>query len=564
MRSALCHHADVNASPVAPFEPLRIAEYRRLLGGTFVSAFGIFVHAVAASWVMLELTRSPFMVSLVTASAFLPRLLSGIPAGALADIVDRRTLLAWSNALNAALGLGLAWLFVSDRLTPALLIALSLALGVGSSVSLPAYHAIVPDLLPRRLVAQAVSIQSGTFNVARAVGPAIGGLLVAAGHAGAAFAFNGLSYLFISAAALSLPRRASSDDPEAVTKAMMTGFRYARHTPMFLRLTLITAMFAATAGSVQPLLPNVASDHLGLGAAGYGLLLACFGGGALVGAFTRARALSWVRSRSLVPIGLVGFGLAGVVFGLLRTAALNAIALSVVGLFWVWTLATLNATVQLSSPRWVRGRAMGIYLLAFTGLYPIGALSAGAVAEVIGAAPTVSLFCAATAVIGLVSHRIPLPDASEIVEPVMPDEWPARPHGASRVHGGPVVVVTEWEIEPRDVAPFVEAMRDLRRHRRRTGASRWVLFRNAESPRKMTEVFEVSDWQEHLRQHTRLDGEAVAAIERARTFDRAGGPRTRHLVGIDVLDPSGPPDWEQLLAVHEDLHREDGSIRLDR
>jgi MFS family permease len=552
------------AVPSSDFAPLKVPGYRRLLAGTFVSALGIFLHAVAAAWVMLVMTDSPFMVSLVTASAFLPRLLSGIPAGALADIVDRRTILVVANTVNAATGLLLAWLQMTGRLTPALLIALGVALGLGSSVVLPAYQAIVPDLLDRSLVPSAMSLQSGFFNVARAVGPAIGGALVAAGYPEGAFALNGVTYLAVALAAMSLRGRFDADDPEPVRRAMATGLRYVRHTPMFMRLILLTVLFALTASAVQPLLPNVARDALGLDAFGYGMLFACFGGGALVGALMHGRVRKALPYRTMIPTAMLGFGLAGAAFGLMRLPLASGALLTLVGMSWTWTLATMNATVQLSSARWVRGRAMGIYLLAFTGTYPIGAIIAGAVAEVIGAAETVAVMCALTALVALMARRLDIPDVREIVDPVLPDEWTSQPHAETEVSGSPVVVVTEWEIDSRDLPEFLAAMRELRRHRHRTGAHRWVLFRDADRPGHMVEVFEVADWQEHLRQHARMDGEAVAAIRHARTFDRGDGPRTRHHVGVDVTDPTAHPEWEDLAAIHRDLHEADGSIPLGR
>jgi MFS family permease len=550
-------------APASDLAPLRVAGYRRLLLGTVVSALGIFLHAVAAAWVMLEMTGSPFMVSLVTASAFLPRLISGIPAGALADIVNRRTILVVGNTVNAGTGGLLAWLQATGRMTPALLIGLSVALGLGSSVVLPAYQAIVPDLLPRELVASAMSLQSGFFNVARAIGPAVGGALVAAGLPEAAFGLNGASYLVVAAAAMTLSGRFSADDPEPVRQAMATGLRYIRHTPVFLRIVLVTVLFALTASAVQPLLPNVAHDALGLDAFGFGMLFAGFGGGALVGAVLHGRVRAKLPYRMMIPLAMFGFGFSGVVFGLLRLPILNGVAIAFVGLFWTWTLATMNATVQLSSPRWVRGRAMGIYLLAFTGTYPLGALMAGAVAEVIGAAEAVTIMCGLTLLVAFAARRIDIPDVREISDPVLPDDWTARPHAVVEVSGSPVSVVTRFEIDRDDMPEFLEAMRALRRERYRTGAHRWVLFREADHPSVMVEAFEVPDWQEHLRQHARMDGDTVAAIERARAFDRGDGPRTRHYVGTDVLDPSGPPAWEELLAVHRDMHLADGSFALD-
>ncbi|MDP8961210.1 MAG: MFS transporter [Actinomycetota bacterium] len=547
----MTHTAPARSSTLAP---LRIVDYRRLLGGTFVSAVGLFLHAVAASWVMLELTGSPFMVGVVTASTFIPRLFAGIPAGALADIIDRRGILIWANAASAALALVLARLEYSGELTPALLVVLSLGLGLAGAINLPAFQATVPDLVPRGLVANAVSLQSGTFNVARVAGPAVGGLLVGAGRSDLAFALNGVSYLFVTAAALTLRGAFRAEDPVPVRQAMVTGLRFVRHTGLIMRVVVITSLFALTSASVQTLLPNVAQDALGLGARGYGGLYACFGGGALLGALLLERARQLIPGRWVIPLAITGFGIAGVAFGFVRLPPVNGALLALLGLFWVWTLATLNATVQLSSPRWVRGRAMGIYLLAFTGFYPLGSLAAGAIAEIIGAAPSVALFCAPAVVVGLAARLVRLPALSEIVEPSLAEDWARKPHGNVQVAGGPVVVVTEWEIDPADVAEFFAVMGQLRTHRYRTGGLRWGLFRNVEHPHRMTEVFEVVDWEEHLRQHERVTSELVAVLERARSFDRVGGPRTRHLVGIDLGHPTRHPRWEELLAVHADFH----------
>ncbi len=539
--------------PVSTLAPLRVADYRRLLAGSFVSALGLFLHAVAASWVMLELTGSPFMVGLVVASSFIPRLFAGVPAGALADVVDRRAILIWVNIASAVLALVLAWLEHAGDLTPALLVVLSLGLGLSGAINLPAYQATVPDLVPRALVANAVSLQSGMFNLARALGPAIGGVLVGGGHSALAFAVNGVSYLFVTTAALSLRGTFRAEDPVPVRRAMLTGLRFVRHTRLILQVVTITSLFAVTSASVQTLLPNVAQDNLGLGARGYGGLYACFGGGALLGALLLERARQLMAERHVISLAMAGFGAAGALFGFARFAPLNAALLALLGLFWVWTLATLNATVQLSSPRWVRGRVMGIYLLAFTGFFPLGSLSAGAVAEIVGAAPTVALFCAPAVLIGLAAWHIELPALSEMVEPTRPHDW-ARKHDTSvQVAGAPVVVLTEWEIDPADAAEFSSAMRQLRTHRYQTGALRWGLFRNVEHPNRMTEVFEVADWEEHLRQHERMTGDHVAVLERAQSLDRTGGPHTRHLVGVDRGHAARPPRSEHLLPDHARL-----------
>ncbi len=555
---------DPTTALASTLAPLRMVDYRRLLAGTFLSALGLFLHAVAASWVMLEMTGSPFMVGLVVASSFIPRLFAGIPAGALADILDRRAILVWVNIASALVALVLAWLDHTRALTPALLVVLSLGLGLSGAINLPAYQATVPDLVPRALVANAVSLQSGMFNLARALGPAVGGVLVGGGHSDLAFALNGVSYLFVSTAALTLRGAFRAEDPVPVRRAMLTGLRFVRHTTLILQVVAITSLFSLTSAAVQTLLPNVAQDALGLGARGYGALYACFGGGALLGALSLQRARRLMAERHVISLAMAGFGAVGVAFGSARFPPLNAALLALLGLFWVWTLATLNATVQLSSPRWVRGRAMGIYLLAFTGFYPIGSLAAGAVAEIVGAAPTVALFCAPAVLIGLAARHIRLPALSEIVEPTSPDEWARKHDGYVQVPGSPVVVVTEWEIDPADAAEFLALMRQLRIHRYRTGALRWGLFRDVEHPQRISEVFEVADWEEHLRQHERATPDHVAVFERARGLDRSGGPHTRHLVGIDLARPTGAMRWEHLLSDHVRAQQPDGGMPRSR
>lgn len=547
--------------PVPALAPLRVADYRRVWVAALVSHVGTFLQLVAAPWLMLELTGSPFQVSLVGASLMLPRLLLTIPAGVLADVVDRRTLLLAGQVANAAAVSTMAVLAWQGTLTPTTLVALSFALGVGTAVSLPAFQTLVPDLVPRALLPAAVTLNSAAFNVARAVGPALGGALVGAGLASVAFGANAASYLVIAAILLTLPREAVPQQRRAVWRSAATGLRYARFTPSIWSILVVTAAFSLTAAAVQTLLPNVSSDDLGLGARGFGVLYGLFGGGALVGALTRERARVRIPGPVLLPGAIAGFGAAGVLFGLSPLPVVSGLALAAGGLFWVWTLTTLNATVQLLSPRWVRGRTMSLYLLAFAGIMPVGALAAGSVAEALGAGHAVAVLSGATLIVGLASRRFDLPVLGDIEEPAAPDDW-SVPRHASQVGGGPVLIVTTWEIDPGDVGPFLDALRNLRRHRLRTGARRWSVFRDADQPYRITEVVEVHDWDEHLHQHSRIDTEAAAAIRAARSFDRAGGPVTRHLAGLDLLDSSAPSIEDQLLTVHEELHQTDGSVPL--
>lgn len=557
------HDADVSAEPssrISTFAPLRVRSYRLLWSAVLVSNFGTFLQLVAAPWLMLELTGSPLMVSLVTASLALPRLLLTLPAGTLADAIDRRILLMigqWGSALAVAVLAVLTW---QDNVTPGTLLVLSFALGVGSAVSVPAYQTLVPDLVDRELVPAAVSLNSAAFNVARAIGPAIGGAFVAAGAADLAFGLNAVSYIVVALTLLAVPAVGSADTTKStVWRSTRAGLRYVRFTGPMLLTIGVAAAFALTAASIQTLLPNVVADDLGMDASGFGLLLGSFGAGALVAALTTERLRTYVRH--LLPLSIIGFGVSGVVFGLSRIPLLSAVALAAAGLFWVWTLTMMNATVQLMSPRWVRGRAISIYLLAVLGVQPFGAVASGAIAEQIGSATTVAAMTSLTLLLGVLALRMSLPVLGDVVAPSMPEDW-VTPEHVSAVSGSPVLVQTTWCIDLLEAERFFDAMRDVRRHRLRTGAERWSLFRDADHPDRVTEVFQVHNWEDHLAQHQRMDHEAAEALSLARSFDRRGGPVTRHLVGLDLLDPDAPPIADMLLAQHSQMHDIDGSVPL--
>ena len=539
--------------------PLAVAEYRRIWTAALVSNLGTFLQLTAAPWLMFELTGSALLVALVTTAMTLPRLLLTLPAGALADVVDRRTLLLTGQLISAGAVAAMAVLAAVDLLGPTSLLALSFVLGTGTAIAMPSFQTLVPELVPRALMPQAITLNSAAFNVARSIGPAIGGALVAAGLAGAAFGINAVTYLIVAAVLLSFPRSKVDDTGhQPLWRSTATGLRYARFTRPIRVLLGVTAAFAITTASLQALLPVVATE-LGLGGTGFGVLLGAFGAGALVAALTRERVRT-VAGPWMLPGSMILFGAMGITVGLATAPVLAGAALVLAGCAWVWTLTTLNASVQLLAPRWVRGRVVSLYILAI-GLQPIGALLAGVLAEATSAGLTVALFTSLTAVLGVVAIRWRLPVLGDLDEPQAADDWTAQPRHARQVGGTPVMVATTWEIDLDEVDDFLGAMRDLRRQRFRTGAHRWSLFRDADRPQRITEFFVVHDWAEHLAQHGRIDREAAAVIARARAYDRNGGPITRHLAGLEVVGTVAP-FAEQLLTVHEELHRSDGSVPL--
>ena len=554
--------ASAAASGSVTFAPLKVPEFRRIWSAAMVSHVGTFLQLTAGPWLMNEMTGSPLLVSLVTTALLLPRLLLTLPAGALADVLDRRTLLLTGQTISATAVTAMAVLAATGLLEPVSLLALTFVLGVGSVLALPAFQTLVPDLVDAPLRAQAITLNSAAFNVARAFGPALGGALVAAGMASAAFGANAVSYLAVIGVLLTFPRAAVTGEPRpGVWRSAAAGVRYARFTRSIRVLLAVAAVFALTSASLQALLPSVTSDDLGLGGLGFGVLYGCFGAGALAGAFTRERVRT-PAGKLMLPGSILLSGLGAAGFGLAPTPWLAGVAITIAGLAWVWTLTTMNASVQILAPRWVRGRVVSLYVLA-VGLQPVGAFLSGFIAEASGAGNAVAIFGASTVVLGAVTLRLGLPVLGRLEEPTPPEDWVVPQH-ARHVSGSPVLVLTTWEIDPDEVEEFFAAMRELRRHRYRSGAHRWSLFRDADRPHRVTEIFAVHDWEEHLAQHRRLDAEMVAVLTRARSFDRAGGPVTRHLAGLDVVDPTAPPFEEQMLTVHEELHRRDGSVPLQR
>lgn len=552
-------------SPTATtFAPFREPAYRRIWIALLVSNLGTFLQLTAAPWIMLELTGSPLQVSLVTTALTLPQLLFTLPAGALADAFDRRTVIIVGHVISASAASAMAALSALGQITPGQLLLLSFLLGTGSTLSMPAFQTLVPDLVSSALRAQAITLNSAAFNVARAVGPSLGGALVAVGLASASFGGNAISYLVVVGVLLTLPRQMTEDHGNpTLLRSAATGLRYVRFTRPLLLLIGLTAAFALTGTSLQALLPSVAADVLRLDAGGFGLLYGAFGVGALFGALTREVA----RGRfggAMLPGSIITFGVAGVLFGLSTSPQLSAAFLAIAGLGWVWTMTTLNASVQLLAPRWVRGRVMSLYILAI-GLQPLGALSGGLIAESIGAGHAVAFMTGASALLGLVAMRLPLPVLGEITEPAPPENWVLATH-ADSVVGSPIVVATTWDIDPARRGEFLEALRALRRVRLRTGAHRWELLRDADQPNRFTEHFTVHTWDEHLAQHDRIDAAAAAVLLTARSFDVAGGPVTRHLAGMRLL--GAPQDGTDLdldpeaVARHDALHESDGSVPL--
>lgn len=523
------------AAPSSAWAPLRIPVFRVLWLAVLGSQVGTWMQTVGAQWLLVGEPNAGTLVALVQTAGTLPVLLLALPSGVLADSLDRRRLLAWVQVFQVGVGAALAGLTLAGVMTPALLLTLTFALGCGMALTNPAYQAIIPELVPRSMIPAAAGLGSISVNLARAVGPALAGVLLARAGVGVVFALNTVTFVAF-ALVLFLWRRTSQQDsmPEPFVAALRAGGRYVRNSPIMRRLMLRAGLFITPAIALWALLPLLADRRLGLGAGGYGLLLGALGVGAVLGALVMGR-LSAVLSgnRMLVVAGLT-YAAALLIVALTRVPAVAALALVPAGAAWMAVLSNLNAEVQLFLPRWVRARGLATYQTVVFGGQGIGALVWGFAADRVGLVPALVTAAAATA-LGTATVRVaPLVPARHLDrEPAT--VWP-EPQFTDQPdpEAGPVVVEVVYQVAAADEEAFLEAMPRVRRSRMRTGAVQWGVFRTGEVPGELVEVYVVPSWGEHLRQHHgRMTG-SDAELDRAIRALSQVEPRVVHRL------PAGP------------------------
>ena len=505
---------------VSPWSPLRQPVFRALWIASVVSNVGTWMQNVGAAWLMTLLTPSPMVVALVQAATSLPVFLVALPAGALADVVDRRRLLLLTQGwmLLAAAALGVATLL--GAMTPMILLGLTFALGLGAAMNGPAWQAIVPELVPPAELQEAVALNGAGFNVARAVGPALGGVIVAAAGPGAVFLLNAASFIVVLFVIYRWQResRVSRLPPEHVIGAIRAGIRYVRHAPPLQVVLVRSGAFILCGAALWALLPLVARDQLGLGAVGYGMLLGCLGIGAILGSAILPKIKAKLSLDALVAAATVLFGGITLVLAYARDVYVVGAALVAGGAAWIALMASFNAAAQKTAPAWVRGRALAVYLLVFQGGTAAGSIVWGAVAARLGI-PTTLLLAAVGLMAGLtVATRYRLARGEKVdLTPSL--HWP-EPHiqVEPQPDHGPVLVVIDYLIEPERSHAFKQAMRQMRQQRLRDGAMRWGLFNDPASPTRYVETFLVESWAEHMRQHERATVADHEAEEVSRAF----------------------------------------------
>jgi MFS family permease len=507
--------------------------FRAIWLASMSSNFGGLVQAVGASWLMTSLSDSPQEVALVQASTALPIMLFSLMAGAIADNLDRRIVMLCAQVYMVAVSLLLAFFAWNDWLTPWGLLGFTFAIACGTALNNPAWQAAVGDMVPRTALPGAVALNSMGFNMARSVGPAIGGAIVAVAGAAGAFLTNALSYIGLIVVLLRWkPDRKPRTLPrERIDTAMAAGLRYVAMSPNLCIVLLRGCLFGAAAAAIPALMPIVARDLIVGGPLTYGILLGGFGIGAVGGALVSGRLRARLTTEGIVRLATLAMVLGGIGTGLSRTMLLTLPALMLAGSGWVLALSTFNVSVQLSTPRWVVGRALSLYQMAVFGGMAAGAWGFGSVAESRGVTLALLAAAALQAAGGLAGLVLPLPrDGDEDLEPL---DNVLEPETAVPVQArsGPIVITIEHRVAKPDVPAFVVVMNERRRICRRDGARRWTLLRDLAETDLWIERFHVATWLEYVRDRQRRTRADLDNAERIRALHIDGhAPRVRRMI----------------------------------
>jgi MFS family permease len=502
--------------------PLRNPTYRAIWLATLASNFGGLVQAVGAAWLMTSLTPSASLVALVQASTTLPIMAFSLASGAIADNFSRRQVMLAAQVFMLAVSATLAVVAYLGVLTPWLLLAFTFLVGCGIALNNPSWQASVGDMVPRADLPAAVMLNSVGFNLTRSVGPAIGGAIVAAAGAAAAFAVNALSYVALIFVLLRWdpPMAISALPREGLGPAMGAGLRYVAMSPNIGKVLLRSFLFGLTSVAVMALLPLVARHLVQGGPLTYGALLGAFGVGAIGGAFLGGFLRERLSSEWIVRLAFAGFAICAGVLAIAGNPWVAGLGTMLGGASWVLALALFNVTVQLSAPRWVLGRALALYQTAAFGGMALGSWLWGSVADSHGLASALLIAAASLVMSGLVGLVLPLPARADLdLDPL--GRWTEPAVGIDlQPRSGPVAIEVEYLIREEDLPEFLTVMRERRRVRSRDGARHWTLMRDLADPMRWLESYQTPTWLDYVRHNQRRTKADAEVFERIRALHR--------------------------------------------
>ncbi|SHK18145.1 Predicted arabinose efflux permease, MFS family [Roseomonas rosea] len=525
----------------AAFIPFRNPAFRMLWTATLISNIGGWVQSTGAGWLMTSLSPSPVMVSLVQVASMLPVFLLALPAGALADIMDRRRFLIFTQVWICAAALLLCALTAAGLLGPWGLLAFTFLIGIGAAANFPAFGATTPELVVREDLVQAIVLNAMGFNLSRAIGPALGGIVLGWAGAEVAFALNAACYLYLTGALLLWKRspEAETTPREGLLDAMGSGVRYVLASPV-MRGIIIRATLLFFAGSaVWGLLPILVRFRLGLGPYAFGLMLGAMGAGAVMASFGLPALRSRISRSNIVLLCACGMGLAIIALGLSPHWLPAGLAMLVYGASWLGMTSTLSAASQLAARPWVRARAIGLFQVATFGAMVLGSTLGGVGGALIGVPHTLVVFGLGAILLGILSRRLPLEPAANIPiparlsEPV--PEAPAPEILRSLTEEARLLESVRYAVPTASRDAFLAAMAEVRGVRLRAGAIVWRLYEDLAHPERYIELWAVRSWSDHLREQSRLSEQDHAILAAAAAFQQEGtAPEAERFVQLPI------------------------------
>ncbi len=485
--------------------PFSYPIFRAIWIANLASNFGVLIQSVGASWLMVSSGGSRQMVALVQTSSSLPIVLFSLMAGAIADNMDRRKVIVTAQMFQLVVSSLLAVLAFMGLVSPWLLILLTFLIGCGMALNGPAWQASVSDMVPRPVLPSAVALNAMSINIARSVGPAIGGIIVASAGPAAAFTLNAVSSLGLLVILLrwrpDIP--AKLIPPEKIHEAMFAGLRYAAMSPNIGVILLRAGVHGITASAILALMPLIARDLLGGGPLVFGLLFGSFGIGGVIGALNSKRVRSRLAPEQIVRLAAFLGGVSALGTSLSHSPWLTAPFLTLAGAGWLLAFSTINVCVQLESPRWVVARVLSLYQMSVYAGFALGSWAFGLFADRIGTANALLLAVAGAAIALIIGWILPLAALNdESLDPA--NRWRV-PDTAIPIEyrSGPIVIIIDHRIAQDDTLEFLSLMSERRRIRLRDGARRWTLMRDLADPELWVERYSVPTWLDYVRHNQR-------------------------------------------------------------
>jgi MFS family permease len=531
---------------------LQAPVFRRIWSASLLSNLGIMIGGVGASWAMTQMTTTPAVVALVQTAQMAPSMFIALPAGAIADMFDRRKVGVFALSISLTGATILATLASLHMINPASLLALIFIIGSGMALFGPAWAASVPQQVPPEVLPQAIAMSGISYNLARSFGPAVGGLVVAAVGATAAFGANAVCYLPIMIVLfLWRPEKETSRlPPERFGRAVVSGLRYVANSPPLRILLTRTFLAGMTTASVSALMPLIARDLLHGDARLYGIMLGSYGLGAVVGGMSLDKVRARLGDGRAIQMCNIALGVTLALIGLSRTPFITLPALMVAGACATTCFVTLNIGVQLSSPRWVSARSVSAYQTCISGGMAVGGLIWGQVATHFNLGAAVLLSGGVTLASLLLDRLLPVPSTDNLRIETFETLNDPEVNLALTGRSGPIVMIAEYRVALDDARAFYRAMQNVQLSRQRNGAYGWSLSRDITEPTLWTERFECPTWHDFLRLRDRPTAEDREIQNIARTFHTGDEPiRVRRMLERpfgsvrwkeDVIDPALP------------------------